>query len=78
VVLEDLQELGLDALRQETDLVEEEGALVGRLEEACLVGWRASVKAPRSKPNSSASSKVSGIAAQLTSTSGPADRGPAR
>jgi hypothetical protein len=34
LVLEDLQELGLDTLRQETHLVEEEGALVGRLEEA--------------------------------------------
>ncbi len=42
------------------------------------LGWRASVKAPRSKPNSSASSRVSGIAAQFTSTSGPAARGPAR
>jgi hypothetical protein len=40
--------------------------------------WRASVNAPRSKPNISASSKVSGIAAQFTSTNGPLDRGPAR
>jgi hypothetical protein len=36
VVLEDLQELGLDALRQEAHLVEEEGTLMGRLEEARL------------------------------------------
>ena len=36
----------------------------------------ASVKAPASKPNSSASSIVSGMAAQLTSTNGAAARGP--
>ena len=40
----------------------------GRGRACCL---RASVKAPRSYPNSSASSRVSGIAAQLTSTNGP-------
>ena len=40
--------------------------------------WRASVNAPRSNPNISASSRVSGIAAQLTSTKGPPERGPAR
>ena len=39
------------------------------------LAWRASVKAPRSKPNSSASSSVSGMAAQLTSTNGPLARG---
>ncbi len=39
---------------------------------------RASVKAPRSKPNSSASSSVSGMAAQLTSTNGPFPRAPSR
>ena len=38
----------------------------------------ASVNAPRSKPNSSASSSVSGIAAQLTSTKGPRLRAPWR
>ena len=36
----------------------------------------ASVKAPASNPNNSASSNVSGIAAQLTSTKGPLARGP--
>ena len=36
----------------------------------------ASVKAPASTPNSSASSNVSGIAAQLTSMKGPGARGP--
>jgi hypothetical protein len=36
LVLEDLQELGLDALRQETHLVEEESALVRCLEETRL------------------------------------------
>ena len=37
---------------------------------------RASVKDPASNPNSSASSIVSGIAAQLTGMNGPAARGP--
>ena len=36
----------------------------------------ASVKAPASKPKSSASSMASGMAAQLTSTNGPCARGP--
>src|SRR5215510_3555480 len=39
---------------------------------------RAPVNAPRSQPNSSASIKVSGIAAQLTSMNGPRARTPAR
>ena len=42
------------------------------------LAWRASVNAPRSNPNSSASSRLSGIAAQLTSTNGPAPRPLAR
>ena len=73
-VLEDLQELRLDALRQEADLVEEEDAAVRGLEETRL-GLARVGEGPRSKPNSSASSRVSGIAAQFTSTSGPAARG---
>ncbi len=42
------------------------------------LAWRASVNAPRSQPNSSASMSVSGMAAQLTSTNGPRARAPAR
>ena len=76
-VFEDLQELRLDALRQQAHLVQEERAAVRRLEQARL-GLAGIGEGPRSKPNSSASRSVSGIAAQFSSTSGPVARGPAR
>ncbi len=38
--------------------------------------WRASVNAPRTAPNSSLSSSVSGIAPQLIATNGPEGRSP--
>ena len=74
-LLEHAQELGLHRQRQLADLVEEQRAAVGGLEQADLRS-RAPVKAPFSWPNSSLSSSVSGIAAQLTATNGLSRRGP--
>jgi hypothetical protein len=68
------EELGLRAFRQEPDLVEKEGAAMGLLKQAEF-RLPASVKAPRSKPKSSASRRVSGIAAQFTLTNDALARG---
>src|SRR5262249_8319771 len=78
-LLEYREELRLEALGQEPDLVQEERTPVRGLEEPPLglAGVRDRA-APRSKRTISASSNVSGIAAQFTSTNGPLDRGPAR
>ena len=56
------------------DLIQEDGAVVGPSKRPIRCA-AAPVKAPFSWPNSSLSSRVSGIAAQLTLTSGPDARG---
>jgi hypothetical protein len=66
-VLQDAQQLGLQRHRHLAELVEEERAAVGRLEEARLVAVRA-VNAPFLWPNISLSSSAPGIAAQFTAT----------
>jgi hypothetical protein len=63
-LLEEAQQLGLQAQVHFGDLVEEERALVRALE-AALVHVHAPVNEPRSWPNSSFSSRSRGIAAQL-------------
>jgi hypothetical protein len=72
-LLQDAEQLDLERSRQVADLVEEEGAAVGRLEPADLV-LEAPVKAPFSYPKSSASTRLSTRAPQLTATKGPALR----
>ncbi len=73
-LLKEAQQLDLDRERDLADLVEEQRALVGLLEPALALRC-APVKAPRSWPNSSLSSRVSASAAQCTLTNGPAARG---
>ena len=68
-LLQDAQELGLQGRAHGPDLVQEDGAAVGEGELALLVGG-GPVKAPRTWPNSSDSSRVSGMAAQFTLMSG--------
>ena len=72
--LQDAQELDLRRLGQLRHLVEEQRPAVGRSEASRRRRSRP-VKAPRSWPNSSASSSVSGKAAQLTATKAFAARG---
>ena len=69
-LLEHAQELALQVDGHLPDLVEEERAAVGLLEAAGARRDRAPVNAPFSWPKSSLSSRVAGIAAQLTATSG--------
>jgi len=69
------EQLGLRRLRQLRDLVQEQRAAMRGLE-AAVRRLLAPVKAPRSCPNSSASIKVSGKAAQLTATNGLGRRPP--
>jgi hypothetical protein len=73
-VLRDAQQLGLELRRHLGDFIEENRAAVGHLESADALGDRAGEGA-FSWPNSSLSSRFSGMAAQLTFTSGPAARG---
>ena len=72
--LEHAQQLGLQVERQLANLVEEHGAAGGRLEHA-LARDTAPVKAPRSWPNSSLSSRLGGIAPQSTTRNGLSRRG---
>ncbi len=76
-VLQHAQQLGLRARRQLADLVEEERAAVGLLEEPAR-SPTAPVNAPRAWPKSSASSRSSASAAQLTVQSRRSRRGPNR
>ena len=62
--------LACDRQRQLADLVEEQRAAVARARTGPACRSRAPVKAPRSWPNSSLSSSVSGSAPQLTATNG--------
>ena len=71
--LQHAKELGLHGRRQLADLVEEQRA-AGRQLEAPALRRSAPVKAPRSWPNSSDSTSVSGSAAQLSATNGPSAR----
>jgi hypothetical protein len=64
---EHAQKFRLRAARELADLIEEQRAAAGRVEEA-------PVKAPRRLPNSSLSNRSAGSAAQLTATNGPAAR----
>jgi hypothetical protein len=75
VIVERRQELSLQGCGQRIDLVEEQRAAPGGFEQTIL-GRRASVKAPASKPNISASSSVSGMAAAFWATNGLPARGP--
>ncbi len=69
--LHDAQDLGLRGQRQVGDLVEEDDAAMGGLEQPPRGSrWRP-VNAPPSCPNSSLSISVSGIAEQFTFTNGP-------
>ena len=72
-LLEHPQQLHLDVDRQIANLVEEHRRVIGDLEPADLPR-HAPVKAPRSRPNSSLSMSVAGMAAQLTRTIGRAWR----
>jgi hypothetical protein len=67
--LQDPQELGLEVQRELADLVEQQGAAVGRLKPPAR-SRVAPVKLPRRCPKSSLSSRVLGIAAQLIFTKG--------
>ena len=69
-LLQHAQQLGLQRRAHRADLVEEERAAVGQRELALAWCRSAPVNAPRTWPNSSDSSSVSGIAAQLTATNG--------
>ena len=70
-VLQHAQQLGLRRLVQVAHLVEEDGA-ARRPARTCRAGLRsAPVNAPFSWPNSSLSSRSTGMAAQLTLTNGP-------
>jgi hypothetical protein len=62
---EEPQQLALQRGRQIADLVEEHRAAIGQLEQAASCAPCASVKAPRSCPNSSDSSNVSVNAVQV-------------
>ena len=75
LLLDGAEELALEQQRQCIDLVQEQRA-VRRASNRPGLARLASVKAPASKPNNSASSSVSGMAAQLTSMKGPWARGP--
>ena len=66
--------LRLQRRRHLADLVEEQRAAVASLEQARSRAAVAPVNAPFAWPNSSLSSSVSGSAAQLTATNGPAAR----
>ena len=68
--LEHANELRLDAERELRDLVEEERAAVGRLEQAGLVGLAAAPPSPKSSRSSSGSVSE----APSTRTKGPAAR----
>ena len=68
-VLEHAQQLHLHAERQLADLVEEDRAAVGRLEEP-LRSRSAPVNAPRTWPKSSLSSSVGASVVQLQMTNG--------
>ena len=65
LLLEEAQQLGLQRRRHLADLVEEHRAAVGRARAGPRFCCRASVNAPRSWPNSSLSSSVSGSAEQV-------------
>jgi hypothetical protein len=67
-LLQGAVELHLHRQRQLGDLVEEDRAAVGLLEQARGDRRSAPVKLPRTWPNSSLSSSASGIAPQLTAT----------
>ena len=69
LLLQHAQQLHLEVERQLADLVEEERAAVGLLEEPAAIGV-ASVNAPFLWPKSSLSRRFSGIAPQLTATKG--------
>ena len=69
-LLERAQELRLHLERQLADLVEEERAAASPARRGRRAAALASVKAPRACPNSSLSSSVGGIAAQLMATNG--------
>jgi hypothetical protein len=64
-VLKDMQQLALEGAVEVTDLVEEDGSMVGSLELADLE-LVALVNAPRSWPKSSLSSSSRATAAQFT------------
>ena len=64
---EHAQQLDLDVCRQVTDLVEEDGRAIGELNRP-ICRASAPVKAPFSRPNSSLSRSVVGMAEQLTRT----------
>jgi hypothetical protein len=74
--LEHTQELDLGRGWDVTDFIQKQGASMGQLEPS-LAGLSAPVKAPRSWPNSSLSSKVSVTAAQCSAINGPFALGPA-
>ena len=73
-VLEHAQQLGLQAERHLADLVEEQRAARAPARSGPACAPSAPVNAPFSWPKSSLSSSVSGIAAQLIATNGPAAR----
>ena len=72
--LEGAEELGLELERELADLVDEERAAVGLFEEARRATC-APVKAPFTKPKSSASRSVGATAPQSKTTNGPPLRG---
>ena len=76
-LLQHAQQLGLHRERHLADLVEEDRAAGGGLEQAAVILRRAGERARR-WPNSSLSSSVSGSAAQLTATNGASARAEAR
>ena len=73
LLFEKPEQLGLQRRRHLADLVEEDRALVGLLEQPALL-LRASVNAPRSWPNISDSSRASGSAEHVMLRNGRAAR----
>ena len=74
LLLEEPQQLGLQRRHHLADFVEEHRAAVGRSRAGRASAGRASVNAPRSWPNSSLSSSVSGSAEQVMFMNGRAAR----
>jgi hypothetical protein len=74
-VLQEPQQHRLPPRREAFDLVEEEGPGSAAATRPALAS-RASVKAPRTWPKSSLSTRLSGSAAQLMGTKGPSRRAP--